>query len=97
MNDSLYLLAESHHSNEVLRTLIKLIPYGSIVDNNLSSFYTKEKERRLKVFFDELDKGAIPLTKELLDSDEFLHKYFITLKAVLETNALRNFSICPVT
>jgi hypothetical protein len=85
MNDSIYLLAESYNSNEILRNLIKLIPHGSIIDNKLANFYTKEKERRLKIFYDELANGNIQLTEEVIQTDDFIHKYYITLKAVLET------------
>jgi hypothetical protein len=85
MNDSLLLLAQSYNENKALRLLLKLFPHGSMVDNTLASFYTKEKERRIRVFFDELSKGTIPLSEDELQSDDFLHKYFITIKAVLET------------
>ncbi|RNI32830.1 hypothetical protein EFY79_19760 [Hanamia caeni] len=85
MNDSFYFLAESYNSNEILRSLIKLIPHGSIIDNKLTNFYTKEKARRLKIFYDELANGNIQLTEEVIESDDFIHKYYITLKAVLET------------
>lgn len=65
--------------------MLKLLPYGDLVDGTLASFYTREKERRLKVFFDELDKGTISLTEEDIQKDDFLHKYFITVKAAVET------------
>ena len=85
MNNSFYLLAESYNSNKTLRLLIKLFPYGGIVDNTLASFYSKERERRLKVFYDEIANGDLQLTDEIIKSEEFLYKYYITLKAVLET------------
>lgn len=85
MNDSLYLLAESYNSHKILRLLVKLIPRGGIVDSSLSSYYTKEKEKRVTTFFDELAKNETPLTEDIINSDDFLHKYFITLKAVIET------------
>lgn len=61
------------------------MPKGSIVDSTLASFYTKEKERRLKDFYDELASGNLNLTPEYIKTDDFLHKYFITLHVVLET------------
>lgn len=85
MDDKFFLLSEDYNKNGVLRLLIKLIPYGSIVDSKLASFYTKEKERRLKVFYDELAAGTISLTEDQITTDDFLHKYYITVKAVLET------------
>ncbi len=85
MNNDLTHLAESYNSNKILRVLVKFMPKGGIVDNLLSSFYTKEKERRVTSFFDELSKNETALTEEIISSDDFLHKYFITLKAVIET------------
>ncbi len=85
MNDNLFLLAEEYHDNTVLRTLIKALPIGGIVDNTLANIYTKEKERRLKVFYNELANGSLNLTNEYINTDDFLHKYFITLHAVIET------------
>jgi len=85
MHNNLFLLAEEYNSNKALRLIVKLVPMGSIIDSTLAGFYTKEKERRLKVFFDELARYDLQLSEEVIHSDDFLHKYFITLKAALET------------
>jgi hypothetical protein len=36
-------------------------------------------------FFNELNRGNIPLTEDDIQSDDFLYKYFITIKAVIKT------------
>jgi hypothetical protein len=92
MNDDLTWIAKSYNDNRSLRLMLQLLPYGGLVDKTLSSFYIREKERRLKVFFDELNKGNINLTDEEIQNDEFLHKYFITAKAVVNTR--RDEKIC---
>lgn len=85
MNDFIYNLAKYYDSNPTLRMLVKLLPKGGAIDG-LVNFYTKERERRTQVFFEELENGKIELTDEVINSDSFLHKYFITLKATLDTN-----------
>jgi hypothetical protein len=85
MNENLILLSQSYNDNKALRLLIKLAPYGGLIDSTLSSFYIREKERRLKVFFDELERSQISLTDEEIQNNDFLHKYFITLKAAVNT------------
>lgn len=85
MNNDLNWIAKSYNDNRALRLMVQLLPYGGLIDKTLSSFYIKEKERRLKVFFDELNQGNINLSEEEIQNDEFLHKYFITARAVVDT------------
>jgi len=86
MNSNLELLLEEHQSNKVIKRLIDiLVPGGGTINDVLSSYLLKEKERRLKVFYEALANEEIKLTDEVIASDEFLNKYFITLKAVTET------------
>lgn len=68
-----------------LRALVQLIPLGSSVDTEISLRYAKMNEQRTKVFFDELNDGKIVLTQEIIDSNDFLHCYFITYKYALKT------------
>ena len=84
MKDSFQLLLESYNDNRALRLLIQALPFGGSVDSELVQFYTKEKERRVTVFFDELADVKIELTDDVVLDNDFLHKYFITLKAVIE-------------
>ncbi|MBU1667582.1 hypothetical protein KKC13_04130 [bacterium] len=44
------------------------------------------RRNRLKTFFDELSTGKIELTEDVIRNSDFLHCYFSTVKAVLNTN-----------
>lgn len=52
----------------------------------LETAVRERQERQLKTFFDELNEGEITLDKETIANNEFLHRYFITLRTVLKTN-----------
>ncbi len=75
------------YDNKILRSLIQLIPFGigSGVDTYLKETISNYQNERLKTFFDELGKGDILLTDELINEEDFLHQYFNTLRAVLNT------------
>ncbi|MEP6464750.1 MAG: hypothetical protein ABJB05_00530 [Parafilimonas sp.] len=85
MNDQLHFILTDYSDNKLLQLLIKSLPHGSIADNILLSFHTKEKERRLKEFFDEISKGNTTLNEQDILNDDFLHKYYITLNAVVQS------------
>jgi len=76
-----------YERNLIIRSLIQLVPLGigSAVDTGISSTLTRIREERAKTFFDELGAGNIELTKEVIDSEDFLNCYFSTVKAALNT------------
>ena len=73
-----------HYSNRpTIKALLKLIPGWSAADTLLQKRADEIKSDRLKVFFDELAKGKLELTDELIQTESFLHAYFCTLRAAL--------------
>lgn len=76
------------YNNKVTRSLIQLIPFGigSGVDVFLKDIISDIQYSRLKIFFDELGKGNIEITNEVINQEEFLHMYFNTIKAVTNTH-----------
>lgn len=52
----------------------------------LETAVRERQERQLKTFFDKLNEGEIILDKQIIENNEFLHRYFITLRTVLKTN-----------
>ena len=80
-------LGERYEKNPILRGLIQLIPFGlgSGVDVALSTRLQKIREERTRTFFDELAEGRILLQPELLESEDFLHCFFATMEATLNT------------
>jgi len=80
-------LKKHYLKNSLIRSLIQLVPFGvgSGIDVALSTYIDNIKQKRLKIFFDELNSGSIKLSPELVESENFLHCYFSTLKAALNS------------
>ncbi len=55
------------------------------LDTALDTKIQNMRESRIKAFFEELDKGSIKLTNEVIQSEDFLHAFFATTKAALNT------------
>lgn len=83
---NLEALLKSYEENPFLRAFIQLLPsLGGMADSLLTSALTSIRNERLETFFDELSRGNIELTKEVVLSEDFLHRFFITTKAALNT------------
>lgn len=74
-----------YEDNKTVRTLIHLIPggVGSAIDANLDLRIKELKEKKLQTFFDQLHDQLSEFPLDLIDSDDFLHCYFITVRSVL--------------
>lgn len=70
-----------------LNPIIAVPSAASVAGIELLEIAVRERqERRLKTFFDEVNEGEITLDKQIIENNEFLHRYFITLRTVLKTN-----------
>jgi len=69
----------------IIRALLQLVPSWGIADSLLQQRVDEIRSDRLKIFFDELASGKIELSEELIESENFLHRYFSTLRAALNT------------
>ncbi|MEH7381774.1 hypothetical protein V7138_15025 [Bacillus sp. JJ1533] len=78
-------LLAKYNGNTVIRSLVQIVPFGSIVDLALTNSYNNILIERAKCFYDELNSGTVELTTEIIESEEFLHAYFSTFKAALFT------------
>jgi hypothetical protein len=76
-------LLEAYADSPVIRSLVQLVPggLGSAFDVGLQHRADKLKEKRLKIFFDELAIGSVELTQEIIENDDFLHCFFIAAAA----------------
>jgi hypothetical protein len=75
-----------HYSKQPgIRALLKLIPAWSSADGLLQTRADQIKHQRLRDFFDALATGHTQITEELIQSDDFLHCYFKTTQAVINT------------
>lgn len=78
-------LSTSYARQPVLQALLSLAPGGGAADALLKKRAEEIRDERTKIFFDELSTGKTQLTSDLIESDEFLHCYFSTLKAARNT------------
>jgi len=69
----------------MIRALLQLVPSWGVADSLLQQRVDEIRSDRLKTFFDELASGKIELSEELIKSEDFLHCYFSTLRAALNT------------
>ncbi len=80
-------LLKRYENSPIIRSLIQLIPcgVGSALDTAITIKIINMREKRLRVFYDKLGEGDIILTPDLLESEDFLHYYISTCKAVINT------------
>jgi hypothetical protein len=88
-------LADRYSRNPLLRGLIQLIPFGigSGIDVALVTHIENIRAERVRIFFDELQNGNRELSPELLESEDFLHCYFSTTKAALNSRRTEKIRI----
>lgn len=78
-------LAAHYSTQPGIRALLNLIPGWSSADGLLQTRADQIKHQRLRDFFDALAVGHTQITEELIQSDDFLHCYFKTTQAVINT------------
>ena len=85
MNTELILLADSYEKSPLIKGLVKLLPAGSSIDSIFSGYFNNLKKKRYKTFFDALQSGAVELTEEIIQTEDFLHAFFCTINYVERT------------
>lgn len=82
-------LIKKFEDDPILRFLIQIaggtVPFVSAFDDALRARIDNIQRERLNAFFEELAFGEIELTEEVVQSEDFLHAYFSTVKAVVNT------------
>ena len=80
-------LANRYQTNPAIRGLIQLLPFGigSAADVALVTILEKIRNDRAIEFFNELGKSTVQLTPEIIESEDFLHRYFSTVRAALNS------------
>ena len=80
-------LIHRYEANPVIRGLVQLIPLGigSGAEVAIMTTVNNIRNDRLRTFFDELENGDIELTPQCINSEDFLHSYFATIKAASNT------------
>ena len=80
-------LPADYAGNPIIRGLVQLIPagIGSALDVLIVDKAERMKKERVRTFFDELGRGDVALTEELVQSDDFLHSLDATMRAAFRT------------
>lgn len=78
-------LSTRYSKHPVIRSLLQLIPWWASADVLLQHRAEEIRLDRMRTFFDELADGKHRLTEEIILSEDFLHCYFCTLRAALNT------------
>jgi len=78
-------LSDQYGKSPAIRALLQLIPAWGVADTLLQQRVDEIRSDRLRTFFNELAIGKIELSEGLIESEDFLHCYFCTLRAVLNS------------
>ena len=78
-------ISEYYSDKPIVRSLLQLIHGWSSADTLLQQRADEIRSERLKTFFNELADGKYELNENLIQSEDFLHSYFCTIKAVINT------------
>ena len=81
-------LGDRYQTNSIIRALIQVVPFGvgAAIDVAIATKLEKIHIDKAREFFDELENGNVQLTQEIIESEEFLHCYFSTFKAALNSH-----------
>lgn len=85
MKSELLLLAESYEKNPIIKSLVKILPYGSAVDTLISVQLSNMKSARTKAFFDALNSGKLTLSENIINSNDFLYSFYTTSNYISRT------------
>lgn len=78
-------LSIRYADNPIIQALLQLIPGWSSADTLIQRRANEIRAERIKVFFDELAQGRQVLTEELIQTEDYLHSFFCTLRATVNT------------
>lgn len=77
--------AEVYAAHPLLRSLLSLIPGWAAADTLLQHRAGEIRDMRTRVFFDELAEAESDLTEELIQTEDFLHCFFMTVRGAVNT------------
>lgn len=76
---------EKYEQNPTVRALIQLVPYvGASFDTAVATAVNNMREKRSRVFFDELAESPRQLTQDEIQSEDFLHAFFATYQSAMK-------------
>lgn len=78
-------LAEYYASKPSLQALAQFLPAAGQLSALLLLRAEEIAKKRANIFFEELNNGSLELTSEIIQSEDFVHRYVITAKAAVNT------------
>lgn len=95
-DDSMNSVLEFYRRSPIVRGLVQLVPYGGpALDAAIISAFDLMGQKRIDRFFRDLEENKLELTPDVVQSDEFLHRFMITSRAVMvqgEAEKIRLFA-----
>lgn len=76
-------LTKSYLENLAFRGLMQFNPFSAIIDLSISSKYSQILISRNTKFFNELQSGDIEYSHDVIESNDFLHCFFISYNAAM--------------
>lgn len=92
IESSIVKLYKLYEAKPILRALIQAITYyelpiGSVGDSILNTYVNNLRAEKIRTFFEELNKGELELTEDVIKNNDFLHSYFSTINYVLRNRS----------
>lgn len=82
-------IAKAYQNNPPMRALVAALsiplPWISVLDSSLTAAIQNMREERLRTLLEQLENGTVLLTDKVLKDDDFLHAWYCTAKAALNT------------
>ncbi len=78
-------LAEEYGNYPTIQALLQLIPKWAVADTLLRHKLIGIEVARTRHFFDQLAQGRFELTQDLIETEDFLHCFFATYRAAVNT------------
>lgn len=92
-DSAIQVMLNEYQNNSTIRLLIGILaalssPIGGFIsafDGAITAKIEDMRNKRIRLFFEELSRGSYELTEELIRQEEFLHAYFATFRAAVNT------------
>lgn len=78
-------LQTAYENDPGIQAIISVFPIAQFFLPFLSTRVKEIRLERSRTLFDELSKGNIELNEEIIHSEDFIHKFYITYKASINT------------
>lgn len=79
-------LSKYYSDQAIVQALIQLVPGGGSLDILFKERAREIAEERATEFYEELSREGAEITPELIQSEDFIHRYVITAKAAANTH-----------